>query len=133
MLHRKFQLQKNRMAFSAFSEGVFTVWEKLPRSPTPSRKRPREGWGTGRNVMISVPASAAEAAVLARNCRPLAIPGQTEVPYPTANQWIMFIVSWVTVSKVVTAFESASKARWAMMSWENSDEILTFEPSREVS
>src|ERR1700739_370039 len=41
----------------------------------------------------------------------------------------MLMVSWVTVSKVVTAFELASKARWAMMRSENSAEMFTFEAS----
>ena len=41
----------------------------------------------------------------------------------------MLIVSWTTVSNVVTAFELASKARWAMIRPENSVEMLTFDSS----
>ena len=39
----------------------------------------------------------------------------------------------VTESKVVMDFELAWKARWAMISWENSVEMSTFESSRAES
>ena len=42
----------------------------------------------------------------------------------------MLMVSWVMVSKVVTALELASKARWAMIRSENSAEILTLDSSK---
>ena len=38
----------------------------------------------------------------------------------------MLMVSWVMVSKVMTALELASKARWAMIKSENSAEMFTF-------
>jgi hypothetical protein len=41
----------------------------------------------------------------------------------------MLIVSWATVSNVVTAFELASNARCAMISAENSAEMFTFDAS----
>src|ERR1700759_1950725 len=44
-------------------------------------------------------------------------------------QWIMLMVSCVTVSKVVIALELASNARCAMIRFENSAEMFTFDAS----